>query len=157
MGFDKCIIILSTIQNISITLRILLCAPYNQLFLLSCICFHSLSENVICTCRLFSWFISLNPMDCSTPGLPVHYQHPEFTKTHVHWVSDATKKMKEEITKEKDKRKKKKVHRKNKDVFTSLALKYKSLKHLWVWEIILCLQTHGGWGHDLTWLWRSDG
>ena len=47
--------------------------------------------------------------------------------------------MKEEITKEKDKRKKKKVHRKNKDVFTSLALKYKSLKHLWVWEIILWL------------------
>jgi len=41
-----------------------------------------------------------------------------------------SKKVKEEITKEKDKRKKKKVHRKNKDVFTSLALKYKSLKHL---------------------------
>ena len=30
-----------------------------------------------------------NPMDCSTPGLPVHYQLPEFTQTHVHWVSDA--------------------------------------------------------------------
>ena len=30
-----------------------------------------------------------NPMDCSTPGLPVHHQHPEFTQTHVHWVSDA--------------------------------------------------------------------
>ena len=28
-------------------------------------------------------------MDCSTPGLPVHRQHPEFTQTHVHWVSDA--------------------------------------------------------------------
>ena len=28
-------------------------------------------------------------MDCSTPGVPVHYQLPEFTKTHVHWVSDA--------------------------------------------------------------------
>ena len=28
-------------------------------------------------------------MDCSTPGLPVHHQHPEFTQTHVHWVSDA--------------------------------------------------------------------
>ena len=26
---------------------------------------------------------------CSTPGLPVHYQLPEFTQTHVHWVSDA--------------------------------------------------------------------
>ena len=28
-------------------------------------------------------------MDCSTPGLPVHHQLPEFTQTHVHWVSDA--------------------------------------------------------------------
>ena len=26
------------------------------------------------------------PMNCSTPGLPVHHQLPEFTQTHVHWV-----------------------------------------------------------------------
>ena len=26
---------------------------------------------------------------CSTPGLPVHHQLPEFTQTHVHWVGDA--------------------------------------------------------------------
>ena len=32
---------------------------------------------------------SWDPMDCSTPGLPVHHQLPEFTQTHVHWVSDA--------------------------------------------------------------------
>ena len=30
-----------------------------------------------------------NPMDCSTPGLPVHHRLPEFTQTHVHWVRDA--------------------------------------------------------------------
>ena len=30
-----------------------------------------------------------NPMNCSTPGLPVHHQLPEFTQTHVHWVGDA--------------------------------------------------------------------
>ena len=30
-----------------------------------------------------------NPMDCSTPGVPVHHQLPEFTQTHVHRVSDA--------------------------------------------------------------------
>ena len=29
------------------------------------------------------------PMDCSTPGLPVHHQLPELTQTNVHWVSDA--------------------------------------------------------------------
>ena len=25
----------------------------------------------------------------STPGLPLHHHLPEFTQTHVHWVSDA--------------------------------------------------------------------
>ena len=30
-----------------------------------------------------------DPMHCSTPGLPVHHQLPEFTQTHVHLVSDA--------------------------------------------------------------------
>ena len=28
-------------------------------------------------------------MNCSTPGLPVHHQIPEFTQTRVHWVGDA--------------------------------------------------------------------
>ena len=32
---------------------------------------------------------SLQLMDCSTPGLPVHYQFPEFTQTHAHQVGDA--------------------------------------------------------------------
>ena len=30
-------------------------------------------------------------MDWSTSGLPVNHQLPEFTQTHVHWVSDAIK------------------------------------------------------------------
>ena len=30
-----------------------------------------------------------DPMDCSTPSLPVHHQRPEFAQTHVHWVRDA--------------------------------------------------------------------
>ena len=30
-----------------------------------------------------------NPMDCSPPGFPVHYQLTELTQTHVHRVSDA--------------------------------------------------------------------
>ena len=29
-----------------------------------------------------------NPMNRSTPGLPVHHPPPEFTQTHVHWVGD---------------------------------------------------------------------
>ena len=30
-----------------------------------------------------------DPMNCSTPGLPVHHKLPELTQTHVHRVSDA--------------------------------------------------------------------
>jgi len=30
-----------------------------------------------------------DPMNCSTPGLPVHYQLLECTQTHIHRVSDA--------------------------------------------------------------------
>ena len=30
-----------------------------------------------------------DPVNCSTPGLPVHHQFPEFTQTHVHRVGDA--------------------------------------------------------------------
>ena len=30
-----------------------------------------------------------NPVDCSTPGLPVRHQLLELTQTHVHWVGDA--------------------------------------------------------------------
>ena len=42
----------------------------------------------------FSWVTQscltfCDPMDCSTPGLPVHHQLLEFTQTQVHWVSDA--------------------------------------------------------------------
>ena len=33
---------------------------------------------------------SLRPhVQCSTPGLPVHHQIPEFTQIRVHWVGDA--------------------------------------------------------------------
>ena len=30
-----------------------------------------------------------DPMDCSTPGFPVHHQLWELTQTHVHWVGYA--------------------------------------------------------------------
>ena len=30
-----------------------------------------------------------NPMDCNTPGLPVHYQLLELVQTHIHRVGDA--------------------------------------------------------------------
>ena len=32
-----------------------------------------------------------DPMNHSTPGLPVHHQLPESTQIHIHWVGDAIK------------------------------------------------------------------
>ena len=51
----------------------------------------------VCVCCAFVQFYSVtqscltlcNPMNQSTPGLPVHHQFPEFTQTYVHRVSDA--------------------------------------------------------------------
>ena len=39
--------------------------------------------------QLLSHVRLCDPMNCSMPGLPVHYQLPEFTQTHVHQVGDA--------------------------------------------------------------------
>ena len=67
----------------------------NITFLL--LCWHfSIFINLIYRVRMFS-FISVpqlcptlcDPMNCSTPGLPVHHQLPEFTQTHIHPVDDA--------------------------------------------------------------------
>jgi len=35
-----------------------------------------------------SYLTLFDPMDCSTPGLPVHHQLPEFAQTHINRVSD---------------------------------------------------------------------
>ena len=35
------------------------------------------------------WLFVTPWTDCSTPGLPVHHQLPEFAQTHVYWVDDA--------------------------------------------------------------------
>ena len=42
--------------------------------------FNSVTQSCLTLC---------DPMDCSTPGLPVHHQLPELTQTHVHRVGDA--------------------------------------------------------------------
>ena len=60
-------------------------------------CFHSFVpySSILHTFSQFSSVQSqscptlCDPMNRSTPGLPVHHQLPEFTQTHVHWVSDA--------------------------------------------------------------------
>ena len=43
----------------------------------------------ISSVQLLSCPTLFDPMNHSTPGLPVHHQLPEFTQTHVHRVGDA--------------------------------------------------------------------
>ena len=60
---------------------------------------HSIYENIQCldSITLSVQFSSVtqscptpcDPMNHSTPGLPVHHQLPESTQTHVHWGGDA--------------------------------------------------------------------
>ena len=50
--------------------------------------------NIVFACFQFSSVTQscptlCDPMNRSTPGLPVHHQLPEFTQTHVHQVGDA--------------------------------------------------------------------
>ena len=67
------------------------------LFYFSTICWGS---NICQTyCLVLQWSVKFSsviqscpalcdPMDCSTPGLPVHHQLPELAQTHVHRVGD---------------------------------------------------------------------
>ena len=48
--------------------------------MLTSITFSSVGQSCLTLC---------DPMNCSTPGLPVHHQLTEFTQTHVHPVGDA--------------------------------------------------------------------
>ena len=62
--------------------------------LVSCIaggfCFYHLSHQGIQFSSVTQSCLTLcDPVDCSTPGFPVHHQLQEFAQIHVHWVSDA--------------------------------------------------------------------
>ena len=90
---------------------VLVGTPTELKFYKYCYLFHLLPQWLVLSFYQFEWsvetFMSLysslfpfssvtqlcatlcDPMDFSTPGLPVHHQLPEFTETHVHWVGDA--------------------------------------------------------------------
>ena len=59
-----------------------------------------ITEKIIYACKFFLWYLQFSsvaqscptlcdPMNRSTPGLPLHHQLPEFTQTPVHQVGDA--------------------------------------------------------------------
>ena len=50
----------------------------------------SLLGRFCCCCSVAKLCLTLcDPMNCSTPGLPVLHYLSKFAQTHVHWVSDA--------------------------------------------------------------------
>ena len=51
------------------------CILYHQILVLDLIHFSLVSQSCLTLC---------DPMDCSTPGFPVHHQLPELAQTHVH-------------------------------------------------------------------------
>ena len=51
-----------------------------MIILIRCLQFSSVAQSCLTLC---------DPMDCSTPGFPVHHQLPKLTQTHVHGVGDA--------------------------------------------------------------------
>ena len=51
--------------------------------------FHTICHSVQFSSVAQSCPTLYDPMNCSTPGLPVHHQLPEFTQIHVRRVSDA--------------------------------------------------------------------
>ena len=51
----------------------------SKLLSLASVQFSSVAQSCLTLC---------DPMDCSTPDLPVHRQLPGFTQTHVRWVGD---------------------------------------------------------------------
>ena len=61
--------------NILILLSLSFIVPYSSRFQ-----FSSVTQSCPALCE---------PMDCSTPGFPVHHKLPELAQTHVHQVSNA--------------------------------------------------------------------
>ena len=51
--------------------------------------FSTLEESVQCSSVTHLCLTLCDPMNCSTPGLPVYHQLPESTQTHVHRINDA--------------------------------------------------------------------
>ena len=62
---------------------------YTNIHTLKCITFLNIKLNIQFSSAAQSCPTLCDPMNRSTPGLPVHHQLPEFTQTHVHRVSDA--------------------------------------------------------------------
>ena len=80
-ALNRCFKATSPLLSHSLSISLSLSHIHTHLYTYMCIqMFSSVAQSCLTLC---------DPMNRSTPGLPVHHQLPEFTQTHVHWVSDA--------------------------------------------------------------------
>ena len=82
-----------------------------------------------------------DPMNCSTPGLPVHHQLPEFTQTHVHWVNDAIQRVSDAIQRIESQI--------NKNYFSLNLYSYKQHNMTFLRNVMICPIYY------ITWHWRN--
>ena len=83
--------------ELSATFLEILLGPYKHKSQYCLTLLSKMTDPSVTNCLMYCQFSSVaqscptlcNPMNCSMPGLPVHYQLLEFTQTHIHWVGDA--------------------------------------------------------------------
>ena len=79
-----CSLFLNSFENVFETLQGFFFSSLNTFDM-----FRALLPSVQFSTFVHSCLTLCDPMNCSTPGLPVHHQLSESTQTHVHWVGDA--------------------------------------------------------------------
>ena len=87
MSFPVCIMIICLHICLISCLAICYFWAENKLSSLQCLMWYLCSVQLSSVTQLC--LTPCDPVNRSTPGLPVHHQLPEFTQTHVHRVSDA--------------------------------------------------------------------
>ena len=86
--------IFKSLRNLHTIFTVHLCVVTASVYILTSSAQGFLFLHILISSVQFSSFTQscptlCNPMNHSTPGLPVHHQLPEFTQTHVHRVGDA--------------------------------------------------------------------
>ena len=88
LNFPSLVVETVIFQDFLVVQWLRICLPVQGTWVLSLV--GELRSHICCYCPVAQSCPTLwDPMDCSTPGLPVHHPLPELAQTHVHWVGDA--------------------------------------------------------------------
>ena len=79
-AWEACVFTVEGVKYYRFLYTVLKVRGYLSKILFSSVQFNSVTQSCLTLC---------DPMNHSSPGLPVHHQLPEFTQTHAHRVGDA--------------------------------------------------------------------